>query len=229
MNATIIFGTKNFGKTNDSSYASNEKYPNIPVVTVEGQKGAKKSRRVLFNSKAAELLGLENGTIQTLVFASLEVTEKNERGVLVANAQDIPAEVEVSYKTSKNPVAYDDSKEKGKAVTSSHVCNQVFTFLGHDDSANIEFTLSEYPNGDFRAFSFRPLTTETLTESVIESNVGTHTVEEVVNDVQAEVSRAEQASPVLQETTPDDEWEETPGETEVVNVEEVNALEEEWV
>ena len=56
--------------------------------------------------------------IQEIVFASVEMGENLPKQVLITNAASIPAQVEVSYKTSKNRVAYDDSNEKGKAVTS---------------------------------------------------------------------------------------------------------------
>ena len=60
----IIFGTKKLGQIQTA--ATSEKYPGIPVITVEGLKGAKKSRRILLNKTAAELLNCEVGDVQHL-------------------------------------------------------------------------------------------------------------------------------------------------------------------
>lgn len=218
-NATIIFGTKRLGQTVTKEVA--EKYPDLAVITVEGVKEAKKSRRVLLNSKAAELLNLEIGEIQNLVFASVEMGEVESRQVLIANADTLAEEPEVSYKTSKNKVAYSDSKEKGKAITSSHVCNEIFTFLSKDDSANIEFQLNAFDNDALEAYSLDAIgvSTETVEASegidelsapaisaeetadvpVLEGNNGEYTGEQVQESVLAEVARAEAESPVLQE------------------------------
>jgi hypothetical protein len=62
----------------------------------------------------------------------------------------------VVFKTSKNKVSFsDDSKEKGKAITSSAKCIDIFSFLNIDDSSNAEFTLTPYPSDDFEAFSLK--------------------------------------------------------------------------
>jgi len=81
----IIFGTKRLGQV--VAKASNEKYPNHAVVTVEGTKEAKKSRRILFNTKAAELLGLVAGEVQELVFGSLTAEAGNQ--VLVMSLSEV--------------------------------------------------------------------------------------------------------------------------------------------
>ncbi|MBV1929349.1 MAG: hypothetical protein KUG81_07555, partial [Gammaproteobacteria bacterium] len=122
--STIIFGTKRLGQV--AAAVTSEKYPNQAVITVEGQKGAKKSRRVILNTKAAELLECEVGSIQELVFASVETGTDTPNQVLIANAGTMPPSDAkmVTYKTSKNKVAYgDDSKERGQAITSSHACS----------------------------------------------------------------------------------------------------------
>jgi len=196
MNATIIFGTKKLGQTTTTNTSSsNEKYPDIPVVTVEGQKGAKKSRRILINSKAALLLNCPQGEVQNIVFASVEMGENTPKQVLITNESFLPQEVEVSYKTSKNKVAYDESNEKGKAVTSSHACNEILTFLGLNDEGNTEFKLVPFESNDLKAFS---LSTK-IEDDIIETNNASLSANEVVNETIAEVQRAEANSPVLQE------------------------------
>ncbi len=220
MNATIIFGTKKLGQSAAAVVA--EKYPNQAVITVEGQKGAKKSRRVLLNSKAADLLGCEAGSVQNLVFASVEMNDTDGKQVLIANASTMPPQEEkmITYKTSKNKVSYgDDSKEKGKAVTSSHVCTEIFSFLSKDDSENIEFELVEFPSEQLEAFSLETvgssnedsdsnqevtidsapaITGEELAEeAIIETNQGSMNGQEVAESIQSEVAAAEAANPVL--------------------------------
>ena len=213
MSTTIIFGTKRLGQT--VAQATTEKYPDIAVITVEGVKGAKKSRRILMNTKAAELLNAEVGSIQELVFASVEMGEDKPNQVLIANAATIDNEVDVTYKTSKNKVAYgEDSSEKGKAVTSSHACSEIFRFLGLDDSSNVEFQLNPFPSDDLEAFSLDAvgsvipvvnedaapaITSDEVADTpVLETNSGELTGAELQDSVQAEVARAEEANPVLQ-------------------------------
>lgn len=200
MNATIIFGSKKLGQTQEK--ASNEKYPDLAVVTVEGQKGAKKSRRILLNTKAAELLNLESGAVQEVVFASVEVNETNERGILIANRSALPYGEEagemVTYKTSKNKVSFgEDTAEKGKAVTSSHMCNEIFTFLGKDDSANIEFQLDAVEDQTIDAYSLNPVGSVQPVNETIETNAGEMTTEEVVGSVQEQVAQDEAADPIF--------------------------------
>lgn len=215
MNATIIFGTKKLGQTTTNSTI--EKYPDLAVITVEGQKGAKKSRRILMNTKASELLNAEVGSVQELVFASVEMGENTPNQVLIANAGTIDSEVDVKYKTSKNKVAYgEDSSEKGKAVTSSHACSEIFRFLGLDDSSNVEFQLNPFPSEELDAFSLGTIgsnvePTEAITETpaviseevadapIIETNIGEMSGAELQDSVKAEVARAEAENPIIRE------------------------------
>lgn len=209
MNATIIFGSKKLGQA--TTTVANEKYPDLAVVTIEGQKGAKKSRRILINAKAAELLSLETGSIQELVFASVEMGATDQNQVLIANAGSIDNDDMVVYKTSKNNVSFgEDTKEKGKAVTSSHMCNEIFSFLGQDDSANIEFQLVEFPSEEVEAYAFTPIS-EGIDElstpasaleadveaEIIETNNGSMTTEELTESVQAKVAQDEANDPIF--------------------------------
>ncbi len=194
----IIFGTKKLGQTVATKIA--EKYPDLAVVTVEGQKGAKKSRRILFNSNASRLLNLESGSVQVLMFGSLEAGENNPAQVLVMNTDstpDLDPENVVTYKTSKNLVSYsEDTSEKGKSVTSSYMCNEVFSFLGLEDSQNIEFELVSFDSEEVEAFAFVPIVSN---ENTIETNNSTMTAEEVIDSVQDQVAQAEENNPIFNE------------------------------
>ena len=147
----IIFGTKKL--TESARAISVEKYEGRAVVTVEGQKGAKKSRRILFNNTASTLLGLESGITQQLVFAPIQDT----RQVLIANLETIDEEARgemITYRTSKNKVSYsEDTTEKGKASTTSFMCKELFAFFGEDDSQDLDFELNEFPSEGVEAFS----------------------------------------------------------------------------
>ena len=204
MSTTIIFGTKKLGQVTEA--VAREKYPDLAVITVEGQKGAKKSRRVLLNSRAATLLNCEVGAIQNLVFASVEMGADEPKQVLIANADLMDSEVDVTYKTSKNKVAYDDSNEKGKAITSSHACGEIFKFLGLDDSTNLEFQLVTFPSDQIEAFALTTVSEgnntagidELSTEAAIETNNGTMSGEDLQESISNEVAAAEIANPVLE-------------------------------
>lgn len=193
---TIIFGSKRLGQQL-AAVSSGDKYPDRAVVTVEGNKGSGKSRRLLFNTKAAQKLGLENGDVQELVFASVEGVK---RQVLVANKSLVPeADQEniVSYKTSKNRVSNgEDTKEKSKAITSSFFTKEVFSFLGMDDNAgNAEFYLTAFPESQIEAHALIPVGEEV----VIETNQGSHTMADVQDSVTTEIARQEAADNILAE------------------------------
>jgi len=135
----IIFGTKRLGKEDNASGAY-QKYADKAVITLEGDRGKGKSRRFLFNEKAADILNLEKGEIQQLIFGTF--VNGSEKAVLISNANDIVSlEGLTIYKTSKNPVAFDDSKEKGKAVTSSVLTGDIAEFLGLSSEESHEFTM----------------------------------------------------------------------------------------
>jgi hypothetical protein len=170
----IIFGTKRLGKE-DGSNGTFQKYPDTAVVTLEGVRGHGKSRRFLFNKKASEAFNLEQGVVNQLVFGTLVNGE--EKGVLISNANDLQnLEGLTIYKTSKNAVSFDDSKEKGKAVSSSIITGDITSFLGLDDSVNNEFTLKSLNSEDIDAMILVPLTADN-SESPI-GDINDMTVEE---------------------------------------------------
>ena len=217
---TIIFGSKRLGQQL-AAVSSGDKYPDRAVVTVEGNKGSGKSRRLLFNTKAAQKLGLENGDVQELVFASVEGVT---RQVLVANKSLVPeADQEniVSYKTSKNRVSNgEDTKEKSKAITSSFFTREVFSFLGMDDNAgNAEFYLTAFPESQIEAHALIPVGEEV----VIETNQGSHTMADVQDSVTTEIARQEAADNILDEDNVE------PTEDFNAEVEAIEVVEEEVV
>ena len=189
----IIFGTKRLGQS--TATVSATKYPNKAVITVEGLKGAKKSRRILMNTKAADLLGCTVGELQELSFGWPELGPDSPRQVLIANSATFTEEPGITYRTSKNKVSFgEDTSEKGKAITSSHVCNEIFNFLNLDDSANVEFELNAFDNPNLEAFTLDVVSAD---DAVIETNNETRTVDEVVNDTIAEVQAAEELNPIM--------------------------------
>ena len=219
---TIIFGSKRLGQQL-AAVSAGDKYPDRAVVTVEGNKGSGKSRRLLFNTKAAQKLGLENGDVQELVFASVEGVT---RQVLVANKSLVPeADQEniVSYKTSKNKVSNgEDTKEKSKAITSSFFTREVFSFLGMDDEeGNAEFYLTAFPESQIEAHALIPVGEEV----VIETNQGSHTMADVQDSVTTEIAKQEAADNILDEENEVAE----PSEDFNAEVEAIEVVEEEVV
>ena len=151
----------------------------------------------------------------------------------VATIQGEAGEMTV-YKTSKNKVSFADTSEKAKAITSSHMCGEVFNFLGLDDSNNAEFHLVPFASSSVEAFTFNTLdleaiadngidelsapaiaTEETVNEPILETNNGEMTGAEVQESVQAEVAKAEEANPVL--------------ETETAGIPQRQAVSEDWM
>ena len=200
----IIFGTKRLGQT--AAAASSAKYPDLAVVTVEGTKEAKKSRRILFNKTAAAMLGFQTGETQQSVFGSLIGDSSNR--LLITNISSDPETVGemTTYKTSKNNVSYDGTSEKGKAITSSFMCNEISGFLGLDNKTT-EFQLVGFDSDQVEAFEFVAMTEpETQpTEAGLENNNGAlYSAEELVDTTREEVLAQEEAAPVLQRAVTED-------------------------
>lgn len=193
----IVFGQKRLVNVASRS-ASIVKYPEQAVITVEGIKGAKKSRRILMNAKAAQYLDLVVGEVENIVFAPVDDTQQ----ILIANTSTIDGDAGemTSFSTSKNNVTFSETTEKGKGITSSHMCKEIFKFLGEDDSSDIEFELAVFPSESITAFSLCKLDAalEGLTDT-IETNNEVLTTEEVVNSVQNEVAQAEAENPIFEQ------------------------------
>lgn len=188
----IVFGQKRLVNVATRN-AAVEKYPERAVITVEGLKGAKKSRKILINNTASELLSLAIGEVENIVFAPVEETKQ----ILIANTATISGETDemVSYSTSKNKVSFGDTSEKGKGITSSHMCKEIFKFLERDEDSNLEFELVVFPSEGIDAFSLE----EFSAENVIETNNETMTAEQVIDSVQQQVADAEEIDPVMEQ------------------------------
>ena len=111
----IVFGTKRLGRIDGMGNSSYQKYTDRAVITLEGDRGAGRTRRVLFNSTAMEQMNLEKGETQQIVFGTIDADENGNRAILIANANNL-ANIDdlTTYRTSKNSVSFDDTKEKGK-------------------------------------------------------------------------------------------------------------------
>jgi len=194
----IIFGTKRLGKV-DSSNGSYQKYPEKAVVTLEGDRGHGKSRRFLFNALAAEMLGLEKGDVQHVIFGSL--VSGDNKAVLISNANNIQDQEGLTvYKTSKNYVAYDDSKEKGKAVSSSVLTGDVADFLGLSDEASHEFSMSILDSDELEACVLTM-----LVEDQVDVDLSSEELEPEAEGVDPFAVETLSAAPVVDEVNWDDE------------------------
>ena len=108
-----------------------------------------------------------------------------------------------TYKTSKNNVSYDGTSEKGKAITSSFMCNEISGFLGLDNKTT-EFQLVGFDSDQVEAFEFVPMTelpTENTEVSLENNNGALYSPEEIVDTTREEVLAQEEAAPVLQRAT----------------------------
>jgi hypothetical protein len=155
----IVFGVKNLVATQTRTGAF-QKYPESAVVTVEGVKGKGKSRRILFNKKAGELLSFENGSNEQVIFAPIHDSSE----LLIANLSTVNGSTGdmTSYKVSKNEVSYSvidgqEKPEKGKGILSSHMCDQIFSFMNKSDDQDVEFELVSFESDSVEAFSFKPV------------------------------------------------------------------------
>lgn len=141
----VIFGTKKLGKQ-DGAAGAYAKYPEQAVVTLEGDRGAGKSRRMFFNAKAAELLGLEAGHVQSIVFGAVEADEATNRIVLLGNASGMSNLEDITiYKTSKNLVPTEtEPKEKMKSIQSSAITREINDFLELNEMESHEYALEVF-------------------------------------------------------------------------------------
>lgn len=137
-----------FGTLKGSRSESVAKYPEKAVITIEGAKEAGRSRRVLFNEKASEVTELENKEVQTVMFGFLTDDGNGEKAVLFANISGLPENpTNVVYKTSRNKVAFEDSKERGKAISNSNLIKDIDTLIQLGDEAK-EFEIVPFDAGE---------------------------------------------------------------------------------
>lgn len=154
----IIFGSKKLGQIDGQD--SNEKYPNRPVVTLEGDRGKGKTRRIIFNRTAMELMNLETGFVQQIVFGTIDSDENGNRGILVANANDLlNVDDLTTYNTSKNQVK-NENGEKGKAISSARLTREIITFLDLDEDSEQEYELKAFDAQEIDSFRMIPIVSE---------------------------------------------------------------------
>jgi hypothetical protein len=137
MDFNITFGTRRVTRT-----GTFQKYSDQPVITVEGEKEAGKSRRMLFNKTAMDLMNLDEGSGQEILFGFVEQDEQGNRHLLIGNVTGVAGmSDEVTYTTSKNRIAFDDTKEKGKGLSSKVLMKEINDFLEVDKVAQHEYDL----------------------------------------------------------------------------------------
>jgi hypothetical protein len=175
----IVFGTKRLGKT-DGAYESFQKHADKAVVTLEGDRGKGRTRRILFNRTAMDQMGLEKGAVQEIVFGTIDADENGNRAILIANANNL-ANIDdlTTYKTSKNAVAFENSKEKGKAISSAALTKDMITFLDLDVDSEVEYALQSFDvDGGLPSDTFKFVSISTLVNVPMENSA----VEETTND-----------------------------------------------
>ena len=114
---------------------------------LEANRGPKTSRRILFNREAAALLRLPKGAVQNLLFgfAQPDVNNVTPRLFVINTDEFLHETKETTYNTSKNESSFTDSREKGKAISSTKLSNEVRSFLNmQDDTTDINFEISLY-------------------------------------------------------------------------------------
>lgn len=154
----IVFGSKRLGKIDGSSEAC-QKYADQAVVTLEGDRGKGRTRRVLFNRTAMQQMNLEKGSTQEIVFGTIDADENGNRAILIANANNM-ANIEdlTTYKTSKNAVSFEDSKEKGKAISSAKLTKDLIKFLDLDEDTQTEYALQPFDGEGLPSDTFKFVT-----------------------------------------------------------------------
>ena len=197
----IVFGTKRLGKV-DGAYESFQKYTDRAVVTLEGDRGKGRTRRILFNRTAMEQMNLEKGSVQEIVFGTIDADENGNRAILIANANNL-ANIDdlTTYKTSKNPVSFDDTKEKGKAISSAALTKEMISFLDLDEDTMVEYALQPFdvdgglPSNTFKFVPVDVPFEETVTDTVADV---TEVVEETEDEVDMSFLRRTESEPVVE-------------------------------
>jgi len=139
----IVFGSL---KTTIAGNSAESEF-GFASMKVEANRGPKTSRRVLFNREAGALLRLPKGAVQKLLFGFAQPDANNPSPRLfVINTDEFLHETkDTTYNTSKNESSFTNSKEKGKAISSTKLSNEIRQFLGlNDDSEDINFSISLY-------------------------------------------------------------------------------------
>ena len=179
----IVFGSL---KTTAAANSAESEF-GFASMKVEANRGPKTSRRILFNREAGALLRLPKGAVQKLLFGFAQPTTPEETPRLfVINTDEFLHETkDTTYNTSKNESSFTDSKEKGKAISSTKLSNEIRSFLSlDDDSQDVNFSISLYSDeGEADIYELSVCSNreeETIVDTVEESY---ETVNEV-NDIE---------------------------------------------
>ena len=65
-----------------------------------------------------------------------------------------------TYRTSKNKVSFETTKEKGKAISSTTIANEISTYFSLNDSFENEFSLTPYETEGVESFSLEIMPTQ---------------------------------------------------------------------
>jgi hypothetical protein len=149
-----------------------------------------------------EQMNLEKGSVQEIVFGTIDADENGNRAILIANANNL-ANIEdlTTYKTSKNPVAFEDSKEKGKAISSASLTKEMVSFLDLDEDIEVEYALQPFdvegglPSDTFKFVPVDVPVKETVTDTVADV---AEVVEETKNEVDMSFLRRTESEPVVE-------------------------------
>jgi len=115
----------------------------FPSMKLEANRGKGTTRRVLFNKSACRLLELDAGGVQELLFGFAQPQGEDGARLFVINTAEFIQEVEdKTYKVSKNFSSYGgDSKEKGKSIGSTQLCNELRQFVGLGDDIDTDYEI----------------------------------------------------------------------------------------
>tara|TARA_R110000765_G_scaffold125710_1_gene223342 strand:+ start:924 stop:1598 length:675 start_codon:yes stop_codon:yes gene_type:complete len=162
---------------------------------LEANRGPKTSRRILFNREAAALLRLPKGAVQNLLFGFAQPDANNATPRLfVINTDEFLHETkETTYNTSKNESSFTDSREKGKAISSTKLSNEVRSFLGmQDDTTDINFEISLYSGegeADIYELTVHVGAEEMTTDEILDTEVvGEEYVVDTIEDLNLDSS-----------------------------------------
>jgi len=162
-----------------------EKYNDLAVVTVEAVKGAKKSRRTIFNKSAIAELDLEKGVTNSIMFGW--VTDGENKFVIIANTTGLAEQpTDVVFKTSRNFVSWGaDDEYKGKAISSGQLVKHIDSHLGASTEEReyvlVPFKSPEATDLGYDLFEFIPMDSY-VNETEVEEEVefATPSIEEEV-------------------------------------------------
>lgn len=168
MSLNIVFGSI---KSNSGRGSSVQEF-DFPSIKIEAYRGSGTSRRVLFNKPACQLLGLEIGEVQNMLFGFAQPDGDGAPRLFVVNTEQFTHEVEqVTYKTSKNYAAYSgDSGERGKSISSSPLVKEIRDFMScTDESQNVNYQLSQYSEGEAVVYELTPVSEDVDANEVVET------------------------------------------------------------